>query len=60
VDVTQLPFHRLLGLKPAGGDSEFVVMPQYLNHLGTVHAGALLAAEAGSSNGSSSNVHDSG
>ncbi|MEK6258662.1 MAG: YiiD C-terminal domain-containing protein [Planctomycetota bacterium] len=53
MDVTQLPFNRLLGLKPADVDSEFLVIlpegPQYLNHLGTVHAGALLAvAEAAS------------
>jgi acyl-coenzyme A thioesterase PaaI-like protein len=52
MDVTQLPFNRLLGLVPAA-DSEFLVAlpagPQYANHIGTVHAGALLAvAEAGS------------
>jgi acyl-coenzyme A thioesterase PaaI-like protein len=53
MDVTQLPFNRLLGLEPATADSGFLVClpdgPQYTNHLGTVHAGALLAvAEAGS------------
>jgi acyl-coenzyme A thioesterase PaaI-like protein len=53
VDVTQLPFNRLVGLEPAGAGSEFLVsLPagaQYGNHLGTVHASALLAvAEAGS------------
>lgn len=53
MNVAQLPFNRLLGLRPAGADSGFLVTlpegPQYLNHLGTVHAGALLAvAEAGS------------
>src|SRR5262245_53679734 len=53
MDVTQLPFNRLLGLETAPPDSEFLVsLPdgtQYTNHLGTVHAGALLAvAEAGS------------
>jgi acyl-coenzyme A thioesterase PaaI-like protein len=53
MDVTQLPFNRLLGLEPAAPDSGLLVSlpagPQYTNHLGTVHAGALLAvAEAGS------------
>jgi acyl-coenzyme A thioesterase PaaI-like protein len=53
MDVTQLPFNRLLGLEAAPVESEFLVSlpdgPQYTNHLGTVHAGALLAvAEAGS------------
>jgi acyl-coenzyme A thioesterase PaaI-like protein len=52
MDVTQLPFNRLIGLEPAPQDSGFLVsLPggsQYTNHLGTVHAGALLAvAEAG-------------
>jgi acyl-coenzyme A thioesterase PaaI-like protein len=53
VDVTQLPFNRLIGLEPAAANSGFLVsLPagsQYANHLGTVHASALLAvAEAGS------------
>jgi acyl-coenzyme A thioesterase PaaI-like protein len=53
MDVTQLPFNRLVGLEPAPADSGFLVsLPdgkQYTNHLGTVHASALLAvAEAGS------------
>lgn len=53
MDVTQLPFNRLLGLEAAPAESGFLVSlpegPQYTNHLGTVHAGALLAvAEAGS------------
>jgi acyl-coenzyme A thioesterase PaaI-like protein len=53
VDVTTLPFNRLLGLENAAPDSGFLVslpgLPQYTNHLGTVHASALLAvAEAGS------------
>jgi acyl-coenzyme A thioesterase PaaI-like protein len=53
VDVTQLPFNRLIGLEPAAADSGFLVSlpagPQYANHLGTIHASALLAvAEAGS------------
>jgi acyl-coenzyme A thioesterase PaaI-like protein len=53
MDVTALPFNRLLGLEPASPDGEFLVSlpssPRYANHLGTVHASALLAvAEAGS------------
>jgi acyl-coenzyme A thioesterase PaaI-like protein len=53
MDVTQLPFNRLIGLEACPPDSGFLVsLPagaQYGNHLGTVHAGALLAvAEAGS------------
>src|SRR3954471_23758633 len=52
MDVTQLPFNRLIGLEPAAPGSGFLVSlpdsPQYANHLGTVHAVALLAvAEAG-------------
>jgi acyl-coenzyme A thioesterase PaaI-like protein len=53
MDVTQLPFNRLVGLESAADDCGFLVClpegPQYTNHLGTVHASALLAvAEAGS------------
>src|SRR5262249_54520900 len=53
MDVTQLPFNRLLGLESAAPDSGLLVSlpdgPHYTNHRGTVHAGALLAvAEAGS------------
>jgi acyl-coenzyme A thioesterase PaaI-like protein len=53
MDVTQLPFNRLVGLETGASGSGFLVClpdgPQYTNHLGTVHAGALLAvAEAGS------------
>jgi acyl-coenzyme A thioesterase PaaI-like protein len=53
VDVTQLPFNRCVGLELAAAGSGFLVSlpagPQYANHLGTVHASALLAvAEAGS------------
>ena len=52
MDVTELPFNRLIGLEPAPAGSGFLVSlpagPQYANHLGTVHAVALLAvAEAG-------------
>jgi acyl-coenzyme A thioesterase PaaI-like protein len=53
MDVTQLPFNRLLGLESESPQSGFLVsLPdrsEYTNHLGTVHASALLAvAEAGS------------
>jgi acyl-coenzyme A thioesterase PaaI-like protein len=53
MDVTRLPFNQLLGLEVPPPDSGFLVSlpagPQYANHLGTVHAGTLLAvAEAGS------------
>ena len=53
MDVSQLPFNRLIGLEPADPGSGFqVTLPagtQYTNHLGTVHGSALLAvAEAGS------------
>jgi acyl-coenzyme A thioesterase PaaI-like protein len=52
MDVTELPFNRLIGIEPTAAGSEFLVSlptgPQYANHLGTVHAVALLAvAEAG-------------
>ena len=52
MDITQLPFNRLVGLEWAEPGTEFLVSlpagPQYANHLGTVHAVALLAvAEAG-------------
>lgn len=53
MDVTRLPFNRLVGMEPCPPDSGFLVaLPdgaRYTNHLGTVHASALLAvAEAGS------------
>jgi len=53
MDVTQLAFNRFIGLEAADVGGEYLVrLPegdQYLNHLGTVHASALLAvAEAGS------------
>ena len=48
MDVTELPFNRLIGLEAAPSQSGFLVsLPdrsQYTNHLGTVHASALLAA----------------
>lgn len=53
MDVTQLPFNRHVGLEPGADGTEFLVSlpegPHYANHLGTIHASALLAvAEAGS------------
>jgi acyl-coenzyme A thioesterase PaaI-like protein len=53
VDVTRLPFNALIGLENDPPGSGFLVSlpagPRYTNHLGTVHASALLAvAEAGS------------
>jgi hypothetical protein len=53
MDVTQLPFNRLIELERGSPESGLLVSlreaPQYANHVGTVHASALLAvAEAGS------------
>lgn len=50
--VTELPFNSFIGLQPAASAQQLLQLPagvQYLNHLGTVHASALLAlAEASS------------
>nr|ACO70920.1 conserved hypothetical protein [uncultured Verrucomicrobiota bacterium] len=49
--VTGLPFNQLVGLQAGAAPSLLTLPegPQYLNHLGTVHASALLAlAEASS------------
>ena len=50
--VTELPFNRLIGLQTAPTAEQLLLLPpgeQYANHLGTVHASALLAlAEASS------------
>jgi acyl-coenzyme A thioesterase PaaI-like protein len=50
--VTELPFNKLLNLQSADDIAKLLRLPaggQYLNHLGTVHAGALLSlAEASS------------
>ena len=50
--VTELPFNRLIGIQTASDSAQLLRLPpggQYLNHLGTVHASALLAlAEASS------------
>ena len=52
ISVTELPFNCLLGIRPASDSAHLLQLPsgnQYLNHLGTVHAGAQLAlAEASS------------
>lgn len=53
MNVSELPFNKLIGLKLATSGSGFQTSlpddPQYTNHLGTVHASAMLAvAEAGS------------
>jgi acyl-coenzyme A thioesterase PaaI-like protein len=50
--VTELPFNRLVGIEPSADPAQLLRLPpgeQYLNHLGTIHASALLAlAEASS------------
>lgn len=50
--VTELPFNRFLGLESSPDPAQLLRLPygpQYLNHLGTVHASAQLAlAEASS------------
>lgn len=51
MQITALPFNRFLGLQTSTPESDALVVlpdsPNYLNHLGTVHASAQLAlAEA--------------
>jgi acyl-coenzyme A thioesterase PaaI-like protein len=50
VKITELPFNRHVGIEPAPEPGALLRLPggpQYLNHVGTVHASALLAlAEA--------------
>jgi hypothetical protein len=51
MDVTEIPFNRLVGIKKTKGDNSFLLqlddLPAYQNHLKTVHAAAQLAlAEA--------------
>src|SRR4029453_7238033 len=52
MDVTHIPFNVLVGIERAEVDGALLQLPsdpRYLNHLGTVHASALLAlAEASS------------
>lgn len=51
MDITEIPFNRLVGIKKTRGDNPFLLqlddLPEYQNHLRTVHAAAQLAlAEA--------------
>jgi len=47
--VAEIPFNRLLGLRPEGSAVRLPEDPKCLNHLGTVHAGAQYSlAEAAS------------
>jgi acyl-coenzyme A thioesterase PaaI-like protein len=52
MDITRIPFNALVGIERAEADGALLQLPsdpRYLNHLGTVHASALLAlAEASS------------
>ncbi|QIF02176.1 DUF4442 domain-containing protein [Roseimicrobium sp. ORNL1] len=52
VSVIDLPFNKFVGIERASHEAQLLRLPsgdQYLNHLGTVHASALLAlAEASS------------
>jgi acyl-coenzyme A thioesterase PaaI-like protein len=53
MDITQLPFNRLIGIQCAESGSPYLLTlpdsPEYHNHLGTVHASAMLSlAEAAS------------
>lgn len=52
MDITHIPFNTLVGIEHAEVDGALLQLPsdpRYLNHLGTVHASALLAlAEASS------------
>lgn len=52
MDITQLPFNQLIGIERSQQEDSVLSLPageRYTNHLGTVHAGALMAlAEAAS------------
>lgn len=49
MDVSAIPFNRFLGLQAGGAALTLPADPNYLNHLGTVHASAQFAlAEAAS------------
>ena len=52
MDITELPFNALIGIERAQASGALLRLPsdpRYLNHLGSVHASALLAlAEASS------------
>lgn len=46
MDITALPFNQLIGLARSDQEGALLSLPgdvRYTNHLGTVHAGALLA-----------------
>jgi hypothetical protein len=50
--VAELPFNSFPGIQPGGDPAHLLRLPsgdQYLNHPGTVHAGAQLALAEGSS-----------
>jgi acyl-coenzyme A thioesterase PaaI-like protein len=53
MDIEEVPFNRLLGMRKAAAGSGHLVEladdPRYTNHLGTVHAGAQLALAEGAS-----------
>src|SRR5260370_40888832 len=53
MDITEVPFNHFLGIKKSPADGPHLLeldnLPEYRNHLGTVHAGAQMAlAEAAS------------
>src|SRR5579859_4050175 len=53
MDITEIPFNRLIGIRKTNGDGATLLelddLPTYQNHLKTVHAAAQLAlAEASS------------
>lgn len=49
MDVSAIPFNRFLGIRASEGTLTLPADPKYLNHLGTVHAGAQFSlAEAAS------------
>jgi Domain of unknown function (DUF4442) len=53
MDITEVPFNHFLGIRKSPGDGPHLLeldnLPEYRNHLGTVHAGAQMAlAEAAS------------
>ena len=52
MDITLIPFNALVGIEYADAEGALLQLPsdpRYLNHIGTVHASAMLAlAEASS------------
>ena len=47
MDVTGIPFNRFLGLRAGEASLTLPSGPDYLNHLGTVHAAAQYALDVG-------------